>query len=419
MKTHRIMCWILVIMIVFTASLGTAARSTEAGEIKDAKDAELALRQKKAKMQEKKAKLKQERENLLLYIADLDASLEEVEGNILELNGKIKEKKEYIEVLQGEVDRLQKESDEQYDTMKQRIKYMYENGNREYTELILSAESFSEMLNRAEYVSKITQYDNELLEEYIALLEELEGKKTLAEDQMEQLRILKEEKKYDRKTIRELRYEKNKELEKYNTNIESASESIKKYSEKIREQEELVEKLLEEEWKKIEEEQKRLEEERNLNSEDGFGDDTDESGDGNDEGSLFAWPLEIQGVISGHFGAREVPIAGASPDHNGLDIAAPKNTQILAAASGKVVISRYSSTAGNYIMIYHGGSTYTVYMHASGRLVEEGQEVYRGQTIGLVGSTGLSTGPHLHFGVSVDGSYVDPLDYLGQFESED
>lgn len=410
MKTRRWIIWILAIVVIFTSSLAAPCRSTEAGEIKDAKDAELVFRKKKAKLQEKKAKLKQERKDLLAYIADLDAALAEVEESIQTLDGEIEEKEAYIEVLQGEVEQLQEESEQQYDTMKQRIKYMYENGNREYAELILSAASFSELLNRAEYVSKITQYDNELLEGYVALLEELEEKKKLAEDQSEQLGLLKEEKSYDRKMIRGLRKQKRRELKKYNKNIENASASIRRYGEKIREQEELVEKLLEEEWKRIAQEQKRLEKERKSDP------DAEVIDDGG-QGSLFAWPLEIQGVISGYFGTREVPIAGASPDHNGLDIAAPKNTQILAAASGTVVISRYSPTAGNYIMIYHGGSTYTVYMHASTRLVEEGDEVYRGQTIGLVGSTGLSTGPHLHFGVSVDGSYVDPLSYIKQEES--
>lgn len=105
-------------------------------------------------------------------------------------------------------------------------------------------------------------------------------------------------------------------------------------------------------------------------------------------------------------------MAGASDYHKGVDIGAASGTPIYAAAGGTVVISTYHYSAGNYILINHGGGVYTVYMHCSKLLVDVGDKVNQGDKIGLVGSTGYSTGPHLHFGVRINGTYYDPLNYV-------
>ena len=126
----------------------------------------------------------------------------------------------------------------------------------------------------------------------------------------------------------------------------------------------------------------------------------------------FTWPCPASGRITSGFGGRKSPTKGASSNHQGIDISAPTGTSIVAAAAGEVVIATYSSSAGNYVMISHGGGVYTVYMHASSLLVSQGQSVKKGQTIAKVGSTGYSTGSHLHFGVRVNGSYVNPTKYV-------
>ena len=126
----------------------------------------------------------------------------------------------------------------------------------------------------------------------------------------------------------------------------------------------------------------------------------------------FIWPCPSSSRITSSFGDRESPTEGASSSHQGVDIGASTGSSILAAASGTVTISTYSYSAGNYIMINHGGGVSTVYMHCSELLVSAGQEVTQGQVIAKVGSTGYSTGPHLHFGIRVNGSYVNPINYV-------
>ena len=126
----------------------------------------------------------------------------------------------------------------------------------------------------------------------------------------------------------------------------------------------------------------------------------------------FIWPCPASSRITSSFGSRSSPTEGASTDHKGIDIGAATGSNILAAASGEVTIATYSYSAGNYIMINHGGGVYTVYMHCSQLLASVGDQVSQGQVIAKVGSTGYSTGPHLHFGIRVNGSYVNPASYV-------
>lgn len=130
------------------------------------------------------------------------------------------------------------------------------------------------------------------------------------------------------------------------------------------------------------------------------------------DGGMFAWPAPSYTRISDDYGERMHPTLNVKKFHNGLDLAAPGGSPILAAYSGTVVAAAYSSTMGNYIMLYHGDNLYTIYMHASKLYVSQGAEVTKGQKIAAVGTTGRSTGNHLHFGVRLNGNYVNPWNYL-------
>jgi murein DD-endopeptidase MepM/ murein hydrolase activator NlpD len=117
--------------------------------------------------------------------------------------------------------------------------------------------------------------------------------------------------------------------------------------------------------------------------------------------------------ISSYFGYRANPFSGKGQEyHSGIDIPAPQGTKIVAAYDGQVAWSNYSGSAGNWVGIDHGNGIYTVYMHMSKRSVQEGQMVKKGDVLGLVGSTGRSTGNHLHFAVRKNGEYVDPQKWV-------
>jgi murein DD-endopeptidase MepM/ murein hydrolase activator NlpD len=124
----------------------------------------------------------------------------------------------------------------------------------------------------------------------------------------------------------------------------------------------------------------------------------------------FAWP--VAGRVTSGFGTRYHPILGYNRFHSGIDIAASYGTLVKAADGGQVVQAAYSSGYGYYIILYHGGGFATYYAHLSSFNVSAGQMVQRGQVIGLVGSTGLATGPHLHFEVRINGTPQNPYAYL-------
>lgn len=124
----------------------------------------------------------------------------------------------------------------------------------------------------------------------------------------------------------------------------------------------------------------------------------------------FSWP--VTGTITSPFGWRSNPFGGSPEFHQGLDIAAPTGTTVTAAAGGTVIMAQWYGGYGNYILIDHGGGYSTGYGHLSAIYVSQGQSVSRGQAIGAVGSTGQSTGPHLHFEVRINGKPVDPAPRL-------
>ena len=193
-----------------------------------------------------------------------------------------------------------------------------------------------------------------------------------------------------------MRENKKKEIKKYNDKIKTSKAQADEYARQAAQAEEEVEKLLKAKQEEIDRQSSA---------------DMEKTGGGN---GTLRWPLKITGRISSGFGRRHSPTAGASSYHKGIDIAVPSGTPIVAAESGTVVTAAYSSSAGNYVMISHGNRLYSVYMHCSKLAVTEGDSVKRGQVIAYAGSTGISTGSHLHFGVSKNGTYVNPLSYVSR-----
>ena len=131
-------------------------------------------------------------------------------------------------------------------------------------------------------------------------------------------------------------------------------------------------------------------------------------------GSSWLVPCSYR-MVSSPFGFRESPTTGASKYHQGVDLAAPAGTPIIASRGGTVTVAGYSNSAGYYVTINHGDGFSSIYMHMTNYVVSSGQKVNQGQTIGYVGSTGISTGNHLHFGIAQNGAYVNPCNYVGLY----
>lgn len=373
-------------------------------EIDEANQKIKELEEEKQGLEEGIDELEELRDDLAGYVTKLDSQ-------VTTLNGKIKKNESSIQKLTHEIDDLEQkiievteQLEKQYESMKTRIKYIYESNDTGYMELLIGSTSLSELFNRVEYITKIQQYDQKLLSNYKQTKDDLEQNQKVKQNKKDTLETTKESLEFEKEAVEKLSSQKQKELKKRKIEIEHAETEIDEYDEEIAAQTEAVEKLLEEQRRQIAQEEAAKKQ----------GDDSSSPSSNKVSTSGFIWPLSVSGRISCGFGPRRAPTAGASTYHKGIDIAVPTGTTVRAAKAGKVVISTYSSSCGNYVGIYHGDGVYTYYMHNSSLSVSVGDQVSQGQKIASSGSTGISTGPHLHFAVYAGGSYVNPLSYVSQ-----
>ncbi len=372
----------------------------ENAQIKEEQEKKSALEEEKEKVEAVLKDLESLKSDTAAYVQRLDQDLNALNSELTQLEGQIAAKETDIEAAQAELTQAEAVEEQQYESMKLRIKYMYEAGGTSFMDVLLDAGSISDFLNRTEYISEISKYDREKLDEYVMAKDTVEKKKAELEYEHSELVSMEEATQAKQASVETLMNEKTAELESYEAQIDSAENEISEYEKDIKAQEEKIQAIEAEIRRQEEEARKKAEAEGKKYNTVSIGDIS------------FIWPCPSSSRITSPFGGRESPTAGASTNHQGVDIGASSGSDILAAAAGEVIISTYSYSAGNYIMINHGGGVYTVYMHCSQLLASVGQQVEQGEVIAKVGSTGYSTGPHLHFGIRTGGKYVNPLNYV-------
>lgn len=340
------------------------------------------------------ASLEKTKSDLAAYVSELDVTLTAIQTKIMELTELISQKEIEITQTKAELDEAIATEQRQYESMKKRIKNMYERGDSFYFETVFSAKSFGDMINRADYVERLTSADKRLLDQFKTTREYVETCKRQLEAEQELLEEAKVEVEAEQASLQTLIAEKKQQISVYEADISNQEQLVKAYEAEMKARDDEI-KALEADVKA---QQEALEKAGRKNSYDG---------------GVFAWPAPSYTRISDEYGMREIhPIYKTQKFHNGIDMAAPGGSPILAAYDGTVVAASYSSSMGNYIMIDHGDNLYTIYMHASALYVQSGQQVSRGEKIAAVGTTGNSTGNHLHFGVRLNGEYVNPRNYL-------
>lgn len=339
-------------------------------------------------VQEEIDSLKTEKNTLQSYINQLDKKIDTLTKEIGAFEEKIEEKTEDIEETKAELEEAKIACEDQYESMKKRIQFIYENPTASLLEMLCTSSSLAEVLDRADYVFYMSDYEQQMMDKLVATKEEIALKEKTLEEELEELKMMQAELETQKKEVDTTINEKKGELDSKAAQIGNASNEQSDYEKQLEEQEKLLD--------EIEEQIARAAK--------------PDTYQGSATG--FIWPCPAYTRISSYFGPRPQPVPGASTDHKGVDLAAPYGSDILASAAGVVTTSQYSSSAGNYIVIAHGNGISTVYMHASSLLVSVGETVEQGQVIAKVGSTGYSSGNHLHFGVIKNGTYVDPLGYI-------
>lgn len=341
-----------------------------------------------------KQQLEAEKKNLSNYVAKLDGELQTIQDKIAELNAQIVQKEAEIAATQAELEKARETEAEQYAAMVERIQFMYEQGETTYIQMIFSGQSVSDILNKIVFMEQISAYDRARLDEFMLnrqLIEICEQELLTQKEILDETKLGVEE---EEAAMQELIAAKEQTIKEYQGSIQTKEQAIKEYEDDIQEQNEVIETL---EAAVAAERKKILEASGVVLTYDG---------------GKFKFPVATYTRVSSDYGNRMHPTLGVEKFHNGVDLASPTGTDIYAAYDGVVVAASYSSSMGNYVMIDHGDSLYTIYMHASSLYVKTDDIVVRGEKIAAVGSTGRSTGPHLHFGVRLNGAYVSPWNYL-------
>ena len=353
-------------------SLCLAIPAWATGSLDDAKKKKSSLEEEKKKTEAAIKSLEGLKSDAAAYVKKLDANLEAISDELSRLGKDIEVKEGQIETTKAELEDAKQVEKDQYESMKLRIKYMYEKGDSSYVDLLMESGSLSELLNKAEYIGKISAYDRQKLDEYVATKEQIQAKEAELEAEHGELLGLQEQTEAKHASVEQLLSAKQSELKKYESQISAAEGQLSADEKDIKAQEDSI--------KAIEAEMRRKEEEARKKAEAaGKTYKTKNLGD-----ISFTWPCPSSGRITSGFGGRSSPTEGASSNHKGIDIGASTGSGIVAAADGEVVVSTYSYSAGNYVMINHGGGVYTVYMHASKLLASVGDQVKKGQTIAKV-----------------------------------
>ena len=358
-------------------------------------------------------------------IANLNAQMEIINEQIAAFNLLIADGQDELDEAQAKLDALNAQN-------KARIRAMEEEGELSYWAVLFKASSFADLLDRIAMIEEIAEADKRRLEEMsvaakavIEAMEELQLQLADQEKAMEELTVAaqaQEEKRAQAEELLNQLVAKGAEFENMMDESEAAQDELlleiaakEKEFDKAKYQEWLATSVVTTKATQAPTQATKPSGGGSSGGGSGSGGGSEGgSGGGGGQTSSSGWLTPVSGYrITSVFGMRWHPVHGGYRMHNGVDMACSQGTPIYATRSGKVTTATYEKNAGYYVSINHGDGFSSVYMHMTHYVVKSGTYVSQGQLIGYVGSTGASTGPHLHFGISYNGSYVNPMKYVG------
>ena len=390
----KITAALMVVMMLIPYCSAQITLGDNQTDLKNAQDQQSSIQNKKKETEDKIAKLKAESENVTALIQGLDAQMGELSASLDDINMKIASLEAEIDETQAQLDQAEIDKEEQYKAMKLRIQFMYEHNDYTYIEVLLSSQSMADMLNKFEYINKISEYDRQMLEEYQNTINTITTAKLKLEEDRAALTESQETLQAQIDALEVVQKEKSQQL----TALKNNTATQLAYKKQLEEDEKKLESEIASITAKIKAEEESGKTPSNIY-----------------DGGKFKWPT-VSTRITSPYGDTE----DRSAPHKGVDIGAVRpgvcGDPVYAAYDGEVVIAHRQSegysTAGNYVMIYHGNGLFTRYLHLDSLNVSVGKKVSKGQKIGVMGNTGNSFGAHLHFDVRLNGVYVNPMTYF-------
>ena len=321
----------------------------------------------------------------------LDRQISNTSAQIANVEAQISEYEELITQTEAELADAEEREEAQYELFCSRVRSMEEQGTVSYWSVLFKADSFTDLLSRLDFVNEIMDYDQRVIQDLQDLQQEITEKKESLEDSRSESEAAKAKLVSEKSTLDKQRADAVALVNEINANEAEYQSTL----DAIDAEEEAIQARIVELSRQLAAQQAA-------------------SGQTTSNAALggYIWPVSSRRITS-PFGNRNTGIAGASTNHKGVDIGGVYySSEVHAAKSGTVIVSQYSSSYGNYVVVSHGSGNTTLYAHMSSRSVSVGQWVDQGDVLGITGSTGISSGPHLHFEITENGVRVDPLQYL-------
>lgn len=321
----------------------------------------------------------------------LDQQISNTSAQIANVEAQISEYEALITQTEAELADAEEREEAQYELFCSRVRSMEEQGTVSYWSVLFKADSFTDLLSRLDFVNEIMDYDQRVIQDLQDLQQEITEKKGSLEDSRSQSEAAKAKLVSEKSTLDKQRADAVALVNEINANEAEYQSTL----DAIDAEEEAIQARIVELSRQLAAQQAA-------------------SGQTNSNAALggYIWPVSSRRITS-PFGNRNTGIAGASTNHKGVDIGGVYySSEVHAAKSGTVIVSQYSSSYGNYVVVSHGSGNTTLYAHMSSRSVSVGQWVDQGDVLGITGSTGISSGPHLHFEITENGVRVNPLQYL-------
>ena len=417
---------IALVVLTFTWFYPRTAQAATSSEIRNQID---SLEEEGAQLASQMAELEESLAQNTTQLAEIVKQKGVIDQQIVVLNEQIQNTNDQVVAYgiliadkQEELIRAEQRLTKLREESKNRIREMEERGEMSYWSVLFEANTFSDFLDRVSIIQELNEADTRRLRELSDAAElvsqtkaEIEREKASLElvkqEQLQQQGIL-EQKRVDAEEILQQLVATGDEFKQLLLESENKQEALMS---QIAQMENEYDRLAYEEWlaTSVPETTQKETEPETTSSPGNVS--PSEPADPSDDNGAVVWQQPLSSyVLTSPFGMRLHPILGIYRMHNGVDLSSPLDTPIYATRSGIVSVTDYEEDgAGNYIQINHGDGYRSVYMHMTRYIVSLGEYVEAGQVIGYVGSTGLSDGPHLHFGISYNGTYVNPMEYIG------